>query len=288
MRQPRSSPSASLVVCSSRLGQLGSRLRFKPSRSRWEGFGRRPIPTTTRHRPRSCGDRSGRAQGQHARGDARTAARHHRLGEIDAGFGKQPLELGRRFERPVLIEQLAIGQIVRAGNMPERKPGRGSGAVPANRSGDRASTSSAELSLSSALMSDTSRTRSSVAPRREVARGAADRLAAFDRPALGLPFRQAAIEHADVVHAHDAEGPPHPRGAEQPGANRRSRSASRRRCPCCACARRTSPAAAACAAGCSWCRRSRRCRRRPRREYARRHIRRARPCLRPACATRRR
>ena len=35
--------------------------------------------------------------------------------------------------------------------------------------------------------------------------------------ALALPLRQAAVQHAYVLHAHDAEGPPHACGAEQSG-----------------------------------------------------------------------
>ncbi len=37
----------------------------------------------------------GEPERQHARRDAGAAARHHRLGEIDAGFLEQSFELGR-------------------------------------------------------------------------------------------------------------------------------------------------------------------------------------------------
>src|SRR5271169_108227 len=56
-----------------------------------------------------------------------------------------------------------------------------------------------------------------VAARGEVARAPRPRLAALERQALALPFRQAAIQHGDVLDAHDAEGPPYPRRAKNSG-----------------------------------------------------------------------
>ena len=162
----------------------------------------------------------------------------------------------------------------RRGCARDANPGRGSGAFPANRSG-RASIDDLRgtIVLDAALHVGDVAHESSVPPRGEMARGAAARLAALQRPALALPFRQPAIQHGHVLDAHDAERPPHPRRAENSG-RRRPRCATRRRSPCCACARRTSPGGAACAGGCSWCRQSRRYRRRSRPEYAPRDIRR--------------
>ena len=51
----------------------------------------------------------------------------------------------------------------------------------------------------------------------EPARRALDR-AGFDRSALGLPFRQPAVEDEHVACAEDAKRPPHPRRAAEPGA----------------------------------------------------------------------
>src|SRR6476620_2908868 len=56
-----------------------------------------------------------------------------------------------------------------------------------------------------------------IAPRREMPRSARHRLATFERMAFALPLRQAAVQHAYVLHSHDAEGPPHACGAEQSG-----------------------------------------------------------------------
>src|SRR6202521_6327850 len=45
--------------------------------------------------------------------------------------------------------------------------------------------------------------------------GLAHHIAAFDRPAFGEPFRQAAVEDEHVLGAEHAKRPPHPRGREQ-------------------------------------------------------------------------
>src|SRR6516164_10236075 len=59
----------------------------------------------------------GQTERKHARSDARAAARHHRLVEIDASLLEQPLQLGRRLERAVLVEELAEWHVVGAGNV---------------------------------------------------------------------------------------------------------------------------------------------------------------------------
>ena len=41
------------------------------------------------------------------------------------------------------------------------------------------------------------------------------RLALLDRPALALPFREAAVEDPDLADAEGAQGPPDPRRGEQ-------------------------------------------------------------------------
>src|SRR5262249_32739210 len=53
----------------------------------------------------------GQSQRKHARSDAGAAARDHRLGEIDAGFGEQRLELDRALERAVRLQHLPVRQI---------------------------------------------------------------------------------------------------------------------------------------------------------------------------------
>ena len=59
----------------------------------------------------------GKREREHGSGDAGTAARHHRLAEIDIGVLEQPLDLARRFERAILVDKLAVGKIARAGDM---------------------------------------------------------------------------------------------------------------------------------------------------------------------------
>ena len=59
----------------------------------------------------------GEREGEHARRDARAAACHHGLPEIDARLVEQRLDLGAALERAILLQQLPVGKIVRAGNM---------------------------------------------------------------------------------------------------------------------------------------------------------------------------
>ena len=96
---------------------------------------------------------------------------------------------------------------------PERRPGRGSGASPRNRSAARASTIWASPSFAVAATWVTSRTRP--ASRRAVkwrSRRMGD--AVLDRAALGPPLGQAAVEDGDVGLAEEPERPPDARGAE--------------------------------------------------------------------------
>jgi hypothetical protein len=51
-----------------------------------------------------------------------------------------------------------------------------------------------------------------VEPGRKMALATAARLAVPQRTSLGLPFLEAAVQHADVLMAHGAEHPPHARG----------------------------------------------------------------------------
>ena len=96
---------------------------------------------------------------------------------------------------------------------PERRPGRGSGASPRKRS-RRAGVDDlrvAELGAGGDL--------GHVAHEARVAAGgevavAQDRDPVLDRPALGAPLRQAAVEDRDVGLAEEAEGPPDPGRAE--------------------------------------------------------------------------
>src|SRR4029078_6875473 len=76
-------------------------------------------------------------QSKYACGDAGAAARNHGLAEIDTGLLEQLLNLGRRFQRSVLFEELAVGQVARAGDMAgadpsarlRRTPGKALGAA---------------------------------------------------------------------------------------------------------------------------------------------------------------
>ena len=75
---------------------------------------------------------------------------------------------------------------------PDRRPGRGSGASPAKRSAERASTicalSSVTAMRTSASMATAPTFISALNVRRPLG------VAGFQRPALGFPFRQAAVE----------------------------------------------------------------------------------------------
>ena len=95
---------------------------------------------------------------------------------------------------------------------PPRRPARGSGASPRKRLAARASTICSRLLSISAFTSSTERT--SVLSSRAVkwrSRGGVG--SSVTGPALGHPFRQAAVEHRHVLVAHGAEHPPHAAGA---------------------------------------------------------------------------
>src|SRR5215471_18022725 len=60
---------------------------------------------------------------EHARSDTGTAARHHRLIEIDTDLLEQSLQLGRRLERAVVVDELVERHVVGAGNVTRAEPG---------------------------------------------------------------------------------------------------------------------------------------------------------------------
>src|SRR4030095_3001461 len=64
----------------------------------------------------------GKGERESGRGDAGTPTLQRRLAEVDIGLLEQPLDLARRFERAVLVEKLAVGEIARAGDMAGAKP----------------------------------------------------------------------------------------------------------------------------------------------------------------------
>ena len=106
---------------------------------------------------------------------------------------------------------MAKGTLREPGMWPERRPWRGSGAVPSKRAAARASTICAALLPIRPFTSATSRTSSALSMAVKWRSLRAARLAVLERAALGLPFLQAAVQHAHVLVAHGAEHPPHAR-----------------------------------------------------------------------------
>ena len=112
---------------------------------------------------------------------------------------------------PSALRRVAKGTLREPGMRPERRPWRGSGAVPSKRAAARASTICAALLAIRPLTSPTSRTSSALSmavkwrsPRR---RG----LPVLEGTAFRLPFLEAAVQDAHLLVAHGAEHPPHAR-----------------------------------------------------------------------------
>ena len=175
------------------------------------------------------------------------------------------------------------GRLRAPGMWPEARPGRGSGASPRKRAA-RACVDDRGVARRPGALRTCVEARAPCAARivRLNARGLRLRLAALERKARALPGRQPAIQHAHVLRAEDFAASTR-RAAPRRGRCRHRRRSCRspkgraRRPP-----RRRRRRPAACAAGRSSGRRSRRCRRTPRREYARRETRLCRRASAPA------
>src|SRR3546814_3601828 len=89
-------------------------------------------------------------------GDARSAACHDGAGKIDACIGERLSQRVAALPCAVRVQQLAIGQVDRAGYMAGREAGPGFRLFSRKRAGPRASTTS------SALLSRLARTSASV------------------------------------------------------------------------------------------------------------------------------
>ena len=146
---------------------------------------------------------------------ARAAAGHHRPGQVDAGGGERPAQLAQRASacrRPRSARHSAGSSLPGCG--PSAGPARGSGSRAWNRPAERASTTCSRLLVRLARIWSSSRW-SRLFWRTVKWRSCGRRRHVGQRAALGPPLRQAAVQHRDVVVAHEAEQPPHPgRGDE--------------------------------------------------------------------------
>ena len=138
----------------------------------------------------------------------RAAARDDRAVEPHPGLVEQPAQLlgaPQRAGRGSVTR--SNGRLRLPGIWPRRRPGQVSSAVPSKRPAERASTTCSRCGPRSASSAALSRTSSGPEAGGEPARRDRRR-GGFERPALGLPPRQPAVEQRDVVVAEQPQQPP--------------------------------------------------------------------------------